>query len=83
MWKLKYGTNEPNCKTDSHTRISDLWLPSGRGRGKKIDWGFVVGRYKLLHLEWINNKVLLCKHRDYIQYPGTNHNEKERINVCN
>ena len=62
MWKLKYGTKEPNCKTDSHTWRSDLWLPSGRGGGKGIDWEFVVGRGKLL--EWINNKGLLYKHRE-------------------
>ena len=24
-----------------------------------MDWEFGVGRCKLLHLEWINNKVLL------------------------
>ena len=50
MRKLKYGTKEPNCKTDSYTWRSDLWLPSGRVGGKGIDWDFVVGRCKLLHL---------------------------------
>ena len=24
-----------------------------------MDWDFVVSRCKLLHLEWINNKILL------------------------
>ena len=29
------------------------------GRGRGMDWKFGVGRCKLLHLEWMNNKVLL------------------------
>ena len=28
-------------------------------REREIDWIFGVSRCKLLHLEWINNKVLL------------------------
>ena len=58
-WNLKYGTNEPIYKTqtDSQTQRTDLWLPRGGGRG--MDWEFGVGRCKLLHTEWINNKVLL------------------------
>ena len=41
-----------------------------------MDWGFGVSRCKLLHLEWINSKVLLYSIGDYIQYPGINHNGK-------
>jgi len=44
-----------------------------------MDWEFKGGRCKLLHLEWINNKVLLHCTRDYIQSPGINHNGKEYI----
>ena len=35
-WDLKYGTDEPNYRTeaDSPTCTADLWLPRGRGR----DW---------------------------------------------
>ena len=53
----------------------------GRGR----DWEFAVGRCKLLHLEWINNKVLLYSTGNYIQYPVINHNGKEyekRMHMC-
>ena len=28
------------------------------GGRKRINWGFGVGRDKLVHLEWINSKVL-------------------------
>ena len=53
------------------------------GRGK--DWVFGIGRCKLLHTGWINNKVLLHSHQgsplystgNYIQYPVINHNGKE------
>ena len=38
-------------------------------------WEFGV-RHKLLHIEWINNKVLLYSTVNYIQYPGINHNGK-------
>ena len=45
----------------------------GRGR----DWEFEASRCKLLHLEWINNKVLLHSTGKYIQSPGINLNGKE------
>ena len=37
----------------------------------------VVTRGKLLHIGWINNKVLLNCTGNYIQYSVTNHNGKE------
>ena len=37
----------------------------------------MVSGCKLLHLEWINNRVLQCSTGNYIQSPGTNHNGKE------
>ena len=55
--------------------FSDLWLPRGRGRSG-MDWKFGIGRCKLLHLEWISNKVLLCGTRNYIQSSGLDHDEK-------
>ena len=50
-----------------------FWGQGGRG----MDWEFGVGRCKLLHLEWINDKVLLYSTGKYIQSPGINHNGKE------
>ena len=35
-----------------------------------MDWEFGVSRGKLLHLEWINSKVLLYSTGNYIQSPG-------------
>ena len=54
------------------TLKTDLWIPRGRGFGGR-DWDFS----KLLHIEWINNKVLLHGTGHYIQYPVINHNGKE------
>ena len=34
-----------------------------------MDWEFGVSRGKLLHTEWISNKVLQYSTRKYIQYP--------------
>ena len=34
-------------------------------------------RCKLLHMEWVNNKVLLYSAWSYIQYPEINHNGKD------
>ena len=38
---------------------------------------FGINRGKLLYVGWVNNKVLLYSTGNYIQYPVTNHNEKE------
>ena len=46
-----------------------------------MDWEFGVSRCKLLHLEWINTKVLLDSTGNSIQYPVINHNGKEYKNV--
>ena len=74
MWNLKYDTNGPIYKieTDSQTQKT-LTVAKGRGMDKE----FRVIRCKLLHLEWISNKILLLQHRNYTQYPMINHNREE------
>ena len=57
----------------------------GGGGGKGMDWEFGVGRCKLLHLEWINNQVLMYSTGNYIQYPVINRNGKDykkRMYIC-
>ena len=49
----------------------------GAGGGRGMEWEFGVGRCKLLHLEWIKDKVLMYSTGNYIQYPLINHNGKE------
>ena len=49
-----------------------------------MDWEFGVGRCKLLSLEWINNKVVMCSTVNYIEYPVINHTERNiKKNVYN
>ena len=47
------------------------------GGGRGMDWELGVGRRKLLHVEWINNKVLSIAQGTIIRSPGINHNGKE------
>ena len=50
-----------------------------------MEWEFGVGRYKLLYIEWINNKVLQYSTGNYIQYPVINHSGKKdekRTYIC-
>ena len=44
-----------------------------------MDWEYGIGRCKLLHSEWINNKVLRYSTGNYIQYPMINHNGNEYL----
>ena len=68
MWNLKYGTDEPIYKTetDSQTRRTDLWLPSGSGR----EWdelGVWDKEMQTITLEWISSEILLYSTGNYIQ----------------
>ena len=78
MCNIKYGQNEPIYKTETHRHRGQtcLWLPRGLGKGMGDRLGSGVSGCKLLHLEWINNKVLLYSTGDYIQSPGIDHNGK-------
>jgi len=47
-----------------------------------MDWEFGISRCKLLYIEWINNKVLLYRTGNYIQYPVISHKGKEYEKQC-
>ena len=54
-------------------------------KGRGMYWEFGVGRCKVLHLEWISNKLLVYRRGNYIQYPVVDHNGKEHfksIYIC-
>ena len=59
------------------TTENRLVVTKEEGSGGGMDWEFGISRWKLLYLEWINNKVLLYSTGNYIQYPVVNHNGKE------
>ena len=47
-----------------------------------MNWEFGMSRYKLLYREQINNKALLYRTGNYIQYLVINHNGKEYEKEC-
>ena len=79
MWNIKiwhkgtYPQNR-NRPTDIENK---LVVAKGEGGGGGMDWEIGFSRYKLLYMEGINNKVLLCSTENYIQCPMINHNVKE------
>ena len=46
-----------------------------------MDREFRIRRFKLLHKEWVNNKVLLYTTGNYIQYPVINQKNMKK-NAC-
>ena len=52
-------------------------LVVARGWGEWWGREFGISRCKLLYIEWIMNKFLLCSAGNYIQYPTINHNGKD------
>ena len=59
-----------------------LVVAKGEGCGGGMEWEFGISRYKLLYIEWINNKALLYSTGNYIQYSVINHNGKEYEKEC-
>ena len=57
------------------TQRTDM-LAKGEGVRGGVEWEVRVSRYKLLYMEWINNKVLLYSTENYVQYPLINRMEK-------
>jgi len=48
MWNLKYGTDDPICKTETdHRRGEETCGCLGGGGGSGMDGEFSVGGYKL------------------------------------
>ena len=71
---LKYSINEPIYKTETdHGLGEQTCLPGGEGGRSEMDEEFGVSRYKLLHLEWIRNEVLLYSTGNYMQPFGVEH----------
>ena len=66
-----YGTNDPIYKTETdHEHGEHTCDCSGEGGGSGMNGKFGVGRCKLLHLEWISNRVLLYSTVNYVQSLG-------------
>ena len=75
MRNLKYGTNELIYKTERLNRHREETCGcQGEGRRGGKNWEYMISRCKLLYIGWINNKVVLYRTGDYIQYPRINCN---------
>jgi len=76
---LKYGTGKPIhwIEIDLQAWTAELWL-SGWGAGGRsgIDWKFGVNRCKPLHLEWIDNEVLLYNTGNSVQFLVMKYDER-------
>ena len=59
-----------------------LVVPKGEGVGGGMEWKVGVSRFKLLNIEYINNKVLPYSTGNHIQYPIINHMEKTILKTC-
>jgi len=66
FWNLIYGTNEPFHRKENHGHGEQTCDCRGGGGGSRVDWELGVNRYKLLPLEWISNKILLCSTGNYV-----------------
>ena len=56
------------CFSYPQTQRMNLWLPAGRGKGKKTDWEFGIDMYTLLYIKQITNKGLLYSTGNSAQY---------------
>ena len=81
MYNLKYDANELIYKTETDSQTSGR-LVVARERVGRDGLGVGSSRCKVLYIEWINNKVLLYRTGNYIQYPMINHNGKEYKREC-
>ena len=60
-------------------KVNRLVVAKGGGVRRAMEWEVVVSIYKLLHMERINNKVLLHSTGNCIQCPRINQNGKEYL----
>ena len=71
IWhKWTYLENRSRITDIGNRLVGGVW-------GREMEWEIWVSSYKILPIEWINNKVLLYSTGNYIQYPVINHDGEE------
>ena len=65
IWNLIYIINEPFHREETHGLGEQACDCQWGGRGNGMGCKFGVSRCKLLHLEWISNKILLYSIGNY------------------
>ena len=76
MQNLKYDTKEPIYEIEQNQGHREQ--TGGCQAGGKQQRKFRISRCKLVHTEWINNKVLYNT-GNYIQHLMINHNERKHL----
>ena len=67
MWNLKDDTNEPIYETETESGSENRLVAAKGEVGRRgLDWEFGISRWKLVYIEWVNNKVLLYSTGNYI-----------------
>ena len=79
-WQMNFSMKQKQMHR--HRKTCHCWRWGIRGLGEGHGLGVGVSSCKLLHLEWINNKVLLYRTGNYIQYPVINYNGKKYRKEC-
>ena len=75
MWDLKYGTEDPVCRSETDNGPGEQACAL---RGKSgMDEEFGAGRCRLLHLEWMGDGVLLYNVGNCVQSLVLEHDERE------
>lgn len=75
-WTYPQNRNRP---TGAENRLT---VAKEEVDGRRMAWEFGFIRCKLVHMEWINNKVLLWSTGNSIQCPVINHNWTEYEKEC-
>ena len=78
IWNVKYDKRTYLQNRNRLTNIENRPQVAQEERGgKAMEWEVGVSTYKLLYMEWMNNKVLLYSRETHMQYPMIKHNGKE------
>ena len=80
-WKLKYGTNEVICKTETNSQTwRRLVVTKGEESGRGVDW-----KFEMQTIIYRIKSILLYSTGGYIQYSGINYNArniKRNVQIC-
>ena len=71
MAQMNLCTKQKQTDSDMGNRLVVI-----KGGGSEMDCEFGVNSCKLLHLEWIDNKILFYSTGNYSQSPGIDHDGK-------
>ena len=66
MWNLKYDTHELIYETETDSHREQTVVEKGEAAGGVVEWEVGGSKWKLLYMEYMDNKVLLYNTENYI-----------------